>query len=132
MLTHRPFNSLDQMLDASDKAWSKTDQQDWLEAFAHHPRIGDRRVSGWAGAEQSMALSASATIQERLAEANRKYEDRFGRIYIVCATGRSAEEMLSDVTARMQNDDASELRISANEQNKITRIRIRKLLGETP
>ena len=131
MLAQRPFDSLEQMLDASDKAWSKTGEEDWIEAFAHHPRIGDRRVSGWAGAEQSMALSAAATVQEKLADSNRKYEDRFGRIYIVCATGMTAEEMLNDVSARMQNDDATELRISAGEQNKITRIRIRKLLGET-
>lgn len=131
MVSRRPFRSLEEMLAASDKAWSRTNENDWYEAFAHHPRIGDRLATGWAGGEQSRVLDAAEVEQEALAEVNRAYEERFGRIYIVCASGRTAAEMLADARGRMKNDSATELRVAAAEQHRITQLRLRKLLGET-
>ncbi len=130
MVGRRPFSSIEAMLDASDKEWQSTDQSDWHEAFAHHPRIGDRTASGWAGGEQAGVLSAEESLQDKVAAANREYENHFGHIYIVCASGRTAEEMVADARARMNNDPSTELRIAASEQHKITQLRLRKLLGE--
>jgi len=130
MVSRRPYGSLDEMLAASDKAWSRTNENDWHEAFAHHPRIGDRLATGWPGGEQSRVLDAAEGEQEALAEVNRAYEERFGHIYIVCASGRKAAEMLADARGRIKNDSATELRVAAAEQHKITQLRLRKLLGE--
>ena len=131
MVERRPFSSLNDALSASDDAWAATGEKDWLEAFAHHPRIGDTRAKGWAAGEQAHARDAKATVQEELARVNSDYEARFGHIYIVCATGRTAEEMLQIARARMNNDPATELAVAAAEQHKITQLRLRKLLGET-
>ncbi|MDQ3083090.1 MAG: 2-oxo-4-hydroxy-4-carboxy-5-ureidoimidazoline decarboxylase, partial [Gemmatimonadota bacterium] len=118
MVRRRPFSSVEAMLNASDEEWQSTSQADWHEAFAHHPRIGDRTVSGWAGGEQARALSAEESLQEELAKVNQEYENHFGHMYIVCASGRTAEEMLIDARARINNDPATELRIAAAEQHK--------------
>ncbi len=130
MVNRRPFNSLDAILKASDEEWQSTNERDWHEAFAHHPRIGDRTASGWAGGEQAGVLSAEESLQEAIAAVNQEYEDYFGHIYIVYASGRTAEEMVADARARMNNDPSTELRIAAAEQHKITQLRLRKLLGE--
>lgn len=137
MVSRRPFRSSTNLLSAAVEAWSKCGARDWLEAFAHHPRIGGSRsatpqsdhAKAWSAGEQSGVRSASATAQDKLAEINRDYEARFGHIYIVCATGKSAEEMISIAGQRLGNDPATELRIAAEEQWKITQIRLRKLLG---
>lgn len=129
MVARRPFESTEAIIDAADHEWHATTEPDWREAFAHHPRIGDRRATGWAGGEQARALSAEESVQDQLAAANQEYEDRFGHIYIVCASGRTAEEMLADARARIDNDPATELRIAAAEQHQITQLRLRKLLG---
>lgn len=131
MVARRPFASLTDLLAASDAAWSTTSEGDWHEAFAHHPRIGDTRAKGWAEGEQSRVRDAGSTVQNELVQANRDYEARFGHIYIVCATGKTAGEMLADARARMNNDPETELRVAAAEQHKITQLRLRKLLGET-
>ena len=131
MIARKPFASLTDLLAGSDAAWSVTSESDWHEAFAHHPRIGDTRTKGWAEGEQSQVRNEAADVQDELMQANRDYEARFGHIYIVCATGKSAGEMLADARARMDNDPETELRIAAAEQHKITQLRLRKLLGET-
>jgi len=141
MAAARPFASVDAMTAAADSIWSSLDLADRLEAFAAHPKIGAggaRAADGsggaggdadWSAAEQAGTASASADVLARLAEANREYEARFGFIFIVCATGKSAEEMLDFVQRRLDNDPLIESRIAADEQRKITRLRIAKLLG---
>ena len=130
MIAARPFRSANHLLESSDSAWQSTDAADWHEAFSHHPRIG-AQAKGWAASEQSGMQEAQATVQKALADVNREYEQRFGHIYIVCATGRTAGEMLAIARERLHNDPATELRIAADEQHKITQLRLRKLLGDT-
>ena len=128
----RPFASMDAMTAAADTISAGLDRADWLEAFSAHPQIGSSGSSGssgdWSAAEQAGAASASSDVLARLSEANREYEARFGYIFIVCATGKSAEEMLRLLEGRLDNDPLIEIRIAANEQRKITRLRIAKLL----
>ena len=130
MVAMRPFGLTERVHAAADEAWGRTSKADWLEAFAHHPRIGERKVEGWARGEQAGVSSASASTHEELADINRAYEEKFGHIYIVCATGKSAEEMLDIARRRMSNDADSELHAAAEEQRKIMQLRLRKLLGE--
>jgi 2-oxo-4-hydroxy-4-carboxy-5-ureidoimidazoline decarboxylase len=136
MLTRRPFGSRDVVLSAADIVWVALDPADWREAFSHHPRIGERTGArpqpgsgqSWSAGEQARMRDASDTVRADLAEANRRYEDRFGYVYIVCATGRTAEEMLDMARARLGNDPDTELATAAKEQQKIMRIRLEKLL----
>lgn len=138
MAAARPFADADALLARADSIWRNLDEADWREAFRSHPRIGERkaeagqtaREQAWSAGEQSgMARAADAT-RDALADGNRAYEARFGYIYIVCATGRTADEMLAFLRSRLENDAAAEIRVSAEEQRKITRIRLEKLLGE--
>jgi OHCU decarboxylase len=103
--------------------------EDWREAFAAHPRIGERSASTWARQEQSGTASASRESLDALAAANREYEERFGHIYIVCATGRSVDEMLAIARQRLENTPQDELKLAAEEQMKITKLRLMKLVG---
>jgi 2-oxo-4-hydroxy-4-carboxy-5-ureidoimidazoline decarboxylase len=127
MVNARPFDSIDEMIEAADDAWAKTGPTDWLEAFSHHPRIGERG-SGREAAEQAGAQSAPLTVKEQISDINNAYEKKFGHIYIVCAAGKSGEEMLEIAKARMRNEPQDELEVAAEEQRKITEIRLRKLL----
>jgi allantoicase len=113
----------------ADEIWSSLGEKDWLEAFASHPRIGERKASGWASQEQSGAAAAGNETLAALAETNREYEKKFGFIYIVCATGKSAEEMLTIARERLANQREQELRIAAGEQLKITKLRMMKLVS---
>ncbi len=139
MLARRPFGAPDAALRAADEAWAPLGEADWMEAFSHHPRIGetraaavqDARAAGWSAGEQAGVARTPATVREQLAEVNREYERRFGHIYIVCASGRSAEELLDVARGRLQNEPAAELRVAAAEQHRITRLRLEKLLGAT-
>jgi len=132
MLRRRPFANTGRLLAAAHEAWADLTQTDWLEAFSHHPKIGDRaslarRFPGTAhlsSREQSGVDAAAADVLDALAEGNRAYEDKFGYIFIVCATGRSAAEMLEMLRARLGNDPAEEIRIAAGEQAKITELRL--------
>jgi 2-oxo-4-hydroxy-4-carboxy-5-ureidoimidazoline decarboxylase len=136
MVIDRPFESLAEMLEISDRIWEECDVDDYMEAFAGHPRIGDidslakkyANTKGWAGGEQKGVEGAGREVLERLAKGNADYEERFGHIFIVCATGKSAAEMLALLEARLSNDPAHEITVAAEEQNKITRIRLKKLL----
>jgi OHCU decarboxylase len=131
----RPYADLDALHKATDSIWWKLERADWLEAFSNHPQIGERPTSGtdsarqWAEGEQSRARTATDDVKARLARANRAYFEKFGYIYIVCATGKSAEAMLAILNQRLQNDDANEISIAAEQQRLITRIRLEKLLG---
>src|SRR5262245_46395265 len=129
MVRARPFADVEALLEAGDRAWEGTNRRDWLEAFAAHPRIGQRAESAWSKQEQSTAAHASTHVNSRIRELNREYEQRFGHIYIVCATGRTGEEILDDLLARMGNDAEHEIRIAAREQHRITRLRLEKLIS---
>jgi OHCU decarboxylase len=148
----RPFGSVAAMMTAADEAFASLDRADWLEAFAAHPKIGatggeygparaDRagRIRGaagedpapWSEQEQARVADAAGDVRDRLAQRNREYESRFGYIFIVCATGRSAGDMLEDLDHRLTNEPETELGIAAGEQRKIARLRLMKLL-DTP
>jgi 2-oxo-4-hydroxy-4-carboxy-5-ureidoimidazoline decarboxylase len=138
MLASRPFADRAALHAAAERAWDDAGPEGWREAFAHHPRIGElaalrerfASTAGWAGREQAGAAAADDATLEAFAGANRDYEARFGHIFIVCATGRSAAEMLALLHARMANDPGTELRVAAGEQLAITRLRLDKLLEE--
>lgn len=136
MTARRPFATPEALFAMADEIWARLSRDDWLEAFAHHPRIGDLEslrtrfasTRAWAAGEQAGAATASEAVLHALAEGNRAYEERFGYIFIVCATGKSADEMLGLLRARLPNDPAAELHVAAAEQRKITRLRLEKLL----
>ena len=133
----RPFWDVGQLLRLGRRVWFELTPDDWLEAFRAHPRIGEssaEKETGaearrWSEGEQARARDAAAETLGELARANREYEARFGFIYIVCATGRTAEEMLSLLRERLQNDRETELRVAAEEQWRITELRLKKFLG---
>ncbi len=128
MLAGRPYASDPLLFQAAEREWWALDRGDWLEAFAAHPRIGERSTDAWASGEQSGAVTAGADLRLALREENGAYERRFGHVYIVCATGRGAAELLADLKARLGNDPEKELRVAAGEQARITRLRIEKLV----
>jgi OHCU decarboxylase len=138
MAAARPFESVPAIEQAADDCWQAVEAPDVLEAFAAHPRIGVGTVGGaggdgapqWSSQEQSGVRAATRDVRERLAAGNRAYETRFGYIFIICATGRSAAEMLALLEQRLRNTPAEELPIAAEEQRKITRLRLTKLLDE--
>jgi len=138
MVITRPFVSREQLFEKAEQIWEQCSDEDWLEAFEHHPKIGDvsslkkkfANTEKWAGQEQAGVNVASDEIIRKLAEGNREYEQKFGYIFIVCATGKSAAEMLALLEARLHNAPGKELRIAMREQMKITRIRLEKLLGD--
>jgi allantoicase len=129
MMAARPFAAWIDLIRAAEEIWHGLTPDDWREAFAAHPRIGDRSGSRWARQEQSGTASASSESMDALAAANREYESRFGYIYIVCATGRSADEMLAMAWQRLENAPDHELHVAAAEQMKITKLRLMKLVG---
>ena len=129
MTARRPFATIDDLFNAADQAARELTEQDWLEAFAAHPRIGERSASAWSQQEQAAALDAEQSVQQKLARGNREYEAKFGFIFIVFATGKTPQEILAILEQRMTNDRATEIANAANEQRHITRNRLRKLLG---
>lgn len=138
LATRRPFADESSLIAASDEIWNNLQDTDWNEAFSKHPRIGEwgtpqtasSRSAHWSAQEQQHAASTDAELQKMMAEANREYEARFGRTFIVCATGKTAGEMLEILRSRMLNDESTELRIAADEQRKITNIRLKKWLAK--
>jgi len=132
MLARRPFRSDARLLFAARNEWFGLTERDWLEAFAHHPKIGDRAslaarfpsTHDLSAKEQAAVGGAGADVIAALADANDTYLARFGFIFIVCATGKSAEEMLRLLRDRLSNDRATELRVAAEEQAKITALRL--------
>jgi 2-oxo-4-hydroxy-4-carboxy-5-ureidoimidazoline decarboxylase len=130
MVSARPFASRDDLLQRGDRIWKSLGRDDWLQAFAAHPRIGSRGARGWAAGEQAGAKEAGSSLRTRLSALNREYESRFGYIFIVCATGKSAAEMFTLLESRLENEADTELRVAAEEQRRITRLRLEKLLAE--
>jgi len=128
MASARPFASPEALSDAADAVWLSLAEADWREAFAAHPEIGGGTPAGWAAHEQSGVRNASGDVQDKLAQLNRDYRARFGYIFIVCATGKTADEMLGTLERRIANDPGVELAIAAEEQRKITQLRLVKLL----
>lgn len=129
MARSRPFPDENALYRASERIWASLDHADWLEAFEAHPRIGDLKTAGTreAGEQAGIRVAEKKTL-DALARGNRDYESKFGRIYLVCATGKSADEMLAHLRKRMNNDPETELSITAGEQAKITRLRLEKLV----
>ena len=134
-----PFTTEEDLIHRAEKAWyEQCTETDWLEAFTHHPKIGDVKslaekfasTQHLAGNEQSSVNTASQQVIEALANANLAYEQKFGFIFIVCATGKSANEMLRLLTDRLLNTREEELQIAMGEQHKITQLRFKKLMEE--
>jgi OHCU decarboxylase len=134
----RPFEDEDSLIAASDEIWNRLGPQDWMEAFSKHPRIGERKAPSlapaqsavWSAQEQGRVADADEAVRSVLMQANREYEQKFGRTFIVCATGKSAAEMLNILRQRLGNNEATELREAAEEQRKITNLRLKKWLLE--
>ncbi|HTR48958.1 MAG TPA: 2-oxo-4-hydroxy-4-carboxy-5-ureidoimidazoline decarboxylase [Verrucomicrobiae bacterium] len=136
MALRRPIASEAELLGASDETWRALAEADWMEAFRSHPRIGESRAerpagapsAAWSAREQSGVSASDEAIKTALAEGNREYEGRFGRIFIVCATGKTAVEILEILRRRLQNDAATELREAAEQQRQIAQIRLKRWL----
>ena len=136
VLAARPFADDTTLMLAADEVWWGLREEEWLAAFGHHPRIGEdperlRRRFGataeWAGGEQSGVAGAGEEVLSALLKGNETYEARFGHVFLICATGLSAAQMLGALQRRLSNDPARERRVAAGEQAKITRLRLHKL-----
>ncbi len=130
VLAARPFSCLAELFAVGDRIWRGLTETDYRQAFAAHPRIGDKADTTWSKAEQAGVVSADGMVRDALVVGNRDYEQRFGHVFLVCATGRSAADMLAALQARLKNDPALELKNAAEEQRKITHIRLFKGLVE--
>ncbi len=138
MAVRRPLVDEAQVLAAAGEEWRNLGERDWDEAFRSHPRIGETRAAlpadaqsaEWSTQEQQDAAAAGDTAKIALAEANREYEERFKRIFIVCASGKTAPEILAILRRRLQNDAETELREAVEQQRQIIELRIRKWLGK--
>ncbi len=128
MTDARPYRSIMHVLDHADSVWQSISSEDWLEAFGAHPKIGEHSSSRWSKQEQSGVNTASDIARAELAELNEAYYDRFGFIFIICATGKSAPEMLEQLRCRLGNTRETEISNAAGQQRLITRLRLRKLL----
>ena len=136
MSNGRPYPTLETLLASANDIWWSLDRSDWLEAFRSHPRIGEKKAGSkvsaqsqqWSGQEQSGVASASQEAVSTLATLNDEYEQKFGYIFIIYATGKTSEEMLAALRERLQHDTEAELPIAAAEQSKITELRLKKLL----
>lgn len=139
VVARRPFADEAALLLAADAVWMGLPESGWEEAFASHPRIGQQKPVGeatpealaWSRREQSVSMAPDATVQQALAAGNRVYEERFGRIFIVCASGRSAVEILGLLERRICNDDRAELQEAAEQQRQIMQLRLHRWLEET-
>ncbi len=136
VIAARPFNSVNDLILKADQIWWSLEPRYWLEAFHSHPKIGEKKPAAataaeaqkWSADEQSGTRDSAAETMAALAELNREYEERFGFIFIVCASGKSSEEMLSILRHRLSNSREEELQIAAAEQAEITQLRLRKLI----
>jgi OHCU decarboxylase len=136
MVNGRPYESSETLIKAASEVWWSLQPNDWLEAFRSHPKIGEQKAAesvsaqsrDWSGQEQAGTSNASRETVDSLATLNRAYEHKFGFIFIICATGKTSEEMLAALRERLDNESEAELRIAAGEQSKITELRLRKLI----
>jgi 2-oxo-4-hydroxy-4-carboxy-5-ureidoimidazoline decarboxylase len=138
IVDRRPFSNEAALLSASAEIWRGLSESDWDEAFQSHPRIGASKAqqplhpqsAAWSNQEQIRVGREDGAVKSALAEGNREYEQRFGRIFIVCATGKSGAEILEILRRRLQNDPATEMREAAEQQQQITQLRLKKWMGE--
>lgn len=128
MAGERPFGSVEVLRAVGQRLWWSLAAADWLEAFAAHPRIGEQARSAWSAEEQAGAASMPGELRDRLARLNQEYERRFGYTFLESATGKAAGEMVGILERRLRNEPAEELQIAADEQRKITELRLAKLL----
>ena len=136
LAARRPIEDEASLIEASTDVWLALPEQAWKEAFDSHPRIGQKHAQGhateeslrWSAQEQRTALSEDDGARLAMEEANRRYERKFGRIFIVCTTGKTSAEMLAILEARMKNDAITELREAAEQQRQITRLRLHRWL----
>jgi allantoicase len=136
MANERPFETLNVLIESAHRIWWSLDGDDWLEAFRSHPKIGEKKTAEtvstqaqqWSGQEQAGVNTASAETTDALATLNRAYDQKFGYIFIICATGKTSGEMLAALRERLEHDAAEELPVAAAEQSKITELRLKKLL----
>ena len=136
MVQARPYRNPDTLIAKANDIWWSLEPDDWLEAFRSHPKIGEKKAAApvsdqsrqWSGQEQAGVSSASQEAIDALAALNRAYEQKFGFIFIICATGKTSDEMLFALRKRLDNDAAAELPIAAAEQSKITELRLKKLI----
>lgn len=139
MLPERPFRSVQELFDAADRVWSGLGPDDWQEAFRGHPKIGEassvssqpKGTEQWSAEEQSGVQVATQRTLDALRELNRAYLEKFGFTFIICATGKSCQEILQLLIERLKRDREGELQTAAEEQRRITHLRLRKLLSET-
>ena len=139
MAEARPFTDANHLLSKADEIWWSLSTDDWLEAFRAHPKIGEKKAATaqsaeaqrWSAQEQSQSQQAAAETKAALAEGNLRYEDRFGFIFIVCAAGKSAGEILASLSQRLGNNHETERRIAADEQRKITQLRLNRLVDSS-
>jgi allantoicase len=124
----RPFETEEQLREIADRVWAGLSREDWLEAFAAHPAIGGTTKSRWSQDEQKGTHGASTETMRALASENERYRTKFGHVYLVCATGKTADEMLALLRSRIDHDPQKEIEVAAEEQRKITHLRLRKLL----
>ena len=132
----RPFQNKNEVYQQAESIWFSLSSEDWLEAFTHHPKIGDidslrkkfHNTKSISKNEQSGVNDAEKSTLNNLAKSNQLYEDKFGFIFIVCATGKSADEMLALIKMRLNKNADTEMQNAAKEQNKITQLRLEKLL----
>jgi OHCU decarboxylase len=137
MVAERPFPSLNKLFASADQIWWSLGPRDWLEAFHNHPKIGEKKATGavaveaqkWSEDEQAGIRDSAQETMDTLTKLNREYEEKFGYIFIVCASGKSSEEMLAILRQRLGNNPNEELRLAAAEQAKNTQLRLKKLLA---
>jgi OHCU decarboxylase len=140
LIAERPFKNATDLIAKADQVWWSLEPRDWLEAFHSHPKIGEKKAASavaveaqrWSEDEQSGIRNSAQETMATLAQLNRVYEEKFGYIFIVCASGKSSDEMLAILRARLENPAAQELQIAAAEQAKITALRLEKLLDLSP
>jgi len=136
MSNDRPYQTVETLTTHADRVWWSLTPDDWLEAFRSHPKIGEKKATDkvsaqsqqWSGQEQAGVSSAPQQTVDLFAELNRAYEEKFGFIFIICATGKTSAEMLAELQERLEHDSDTELRLAAAEQAKITALRLKKLL----
>lgn len=131
MAAGRPYASVAAVMQAADTVLDNVAPSDWLEAFEAHPRIGERggRSPASSNREQQGVMGAKDETLAVLAEGNRLYEERFGHVFLIAAAGRSAEDVVAALRQRIENDPATELNVAAEEQRKITRMRLKSMLS---
>ena len=137
MVALRPISSVLELSEAADRVWGTMTEPDWIQAFACHPRIGEGKAAhavaksaAWSRQEQSTAAGSAEEVMAEIAAGNSLYEERYGFTYIVCATGKSAEELLAILKRRLASNREAELREAAEQQRQITQIRLGKWLVE--